>query len=316
MLALLPAGCTGSGDQGLAPMPIEQPVLRKTWVFAGTKGWSLTTAHYRVFTTASSPALRDSIPGFLEACRANYVSLTSLDTLASGQKKLLTYVFGSQREWAALTEKITGRAAQTFLKVESGGYCFRGVCVFWDIGVLRTYSVAAHEGMHQFLHHATRQSLPIWAEEGLATQAEGYRIRDGLVYFTPEKNVLRFRALRRAIMANRWRPASQLIAMSAADNIRQSQWHGTEYYGQLWALLLLIRHDEQYAAGLRKLLRDVADGRLHETLGIAPQDWRKLRGRGYTRVVGPKAFAHYIDADIDRFERRYKAFARKLVLVK
>ena len=310
------AGCSNSGGQGLAPMPIEQPAVRKAWTFAGVDGWSFTTAHYRVFTTTASAVLRNGMPGFMEACRANYLSLTGLETLEGGQEKLLTYVFGSRREWAALTEKITGPAAEIYLKVENGGYCFRGVCVFWDIGVLPTYGVAAHEGMHQFLHHATRQSLPIWAEEGLATQAEGYRIRDGLVYFAPEENVLRFRALRTALMANRWRPAQRLISMGAADNIQESRMRGTEYYGQLWALMLMIRQDERYANGLRRLLRDAADGRLHEALGIAPQQWRRLRGRGYTTIVGPKTFAHYIDADMDRFERRYEAFAKELVRIK
>ena len=313
------AGCAGAGSgPEVGPVPLAYPAKRQVWRFGGVTGWKLTTEHYVVFTTTTSHSLRNSIAGFVEAARANYVHLTALDVPAAGPRKLPVYLFGSRGQWATLTREVTGTAAETYLRVQGGGYCYAGVCVYWDIGALPTYSVAAHEGMHQFFHYATRQALPVWAEEGLAVQAEGYRIRDGLVYFRPERNTLRMSTLRKTILAGRWRSAGELVAMSAADNIRQSGLHGAEYYGQLWALLLLLRGDERYAAGLQRLLRDAADGRLNEALGIGPRAWASLQrsARAYAAAVGPKAFAHYIDADTERFEQRYHAFARKLVRLK
>lgn len=310
------AGCRGRGRPTIAPAPLSYPVQRYPWSFAGKAGEKQTTEHYRIFTTTTNRALRNAIGGFLEAAWSNYVALTGLDAIAAKDERLSVYLFGSRKEWALLTTKITGPAAETYLKVQNGGYYYAGVCVYWDIGTMPTYSVAAHEGMHQFLHYATRQSLPIWAEEGLAVQAEGYLIRndDDLVYFRPGSNNLRLTTLRQTILARRWRPASRLVAMSAAANIQESGLHAAEYYSQLWALLTMIRNDQRYAAGLRRMLRDAAEGRLHKALGIGATAWAKLQrnARAYTEVVGPKAFAHYIDPDMDRFEQRYEAFAREL----
>jgi hypothetical protein len=159
--------------------------------------------------------------------------------------------------------------------------------------------------------------LPIWAEEGLASLAEGFRVRGGLVYFRPEDNNSRRMGLRKLILTGRWRPAERLIGMNAADNIQENPLQGGEYYSQLWALLLMIRSDSQYSAGLGRLLRDAADGRMNQALGFSPSAWAQLQRNpsAYTQVVGAKAFAHYIDADGARFERRYLAFSRKLAML-
>ncbi len=263
-------------------------------------------------------AARDSLSGFLEAARTNYVHLTGLEpqvTAAqdSDLKRLVVYLFASRDEWANLTEQITGASSDTYLKVQRGGYCFAGKCVFWDIGPA-TFGVAAHEGMHQFLYHAVRDTLPIWAEEGLAVQSEGFAVRDGLVYFDAANNGSRMMTLRQTILQERWRPIDRLIAMSASDNVNESSMHGADYYSQLWALLLMIRQDPKYQAGLAHMLQDAAKGRLGAELGISPRAWSQIQhnSQAYTAVVGPKAFAHYIDSDLPAFEAKYHAFAKKL----
>ena len=55
-------------------------------------------------------------------------------------------------------------------------------------------------------------------------------------------------------------------------------------------------------------------GALAQSLGISPLAYRRfLRdSAAYAAEIGPRAFKHYIDDDLDRFERRYFAFAREL----
>ncbi len=311
--AALCVGCGAGRQNHLAAAPLSHPAQSRPWTFAGVRGQRLNTGHYLLFTTVDNPVLKGGIAGFMEAARANYVDLTGLAE-AAVDEKMKVYLFATRGEWALLTEKVTGAASETALKVQAGGYCYGGICVFWDIGVLPTFSTAAHEGMHQFLYHITKQGLPGWAEEGLAVGAEGFRISDGLVSFRPGGNNLRMTTLRKAILGGRWRPVDRLIGMSASRNINQSGRHAADYYSQLWALLLLIRSDPVYSDGLKRMCRDAATGNLGQALGYAPGPWAKLErnGQAYEALVGPKAFFHYIDADTERFEQRYLAFARQL----
>ena len=94
-------------------------------------------------------------------------------------------MLASRSDWADLSLKIMGPGAKTFRHVEAGGYTYRSVTVCWNIGGLATFSVAAHEGMHQFLHRNLRNRLPAWADEGLATVAEGFVLRGQTVPIHP-----------------------------------------------------------------------------------------------------------------------------------
>ncbi len=318
LAAIFLVGCGPTRQPGAAPVSLTQPVRRADWTFAGRKGQVLGTQHYQLFTTVDTPTLRNSMPGFLEACRGNYARLTGLASTDPADTPMSVYLFSTRREWAMLTEKVTGPQAGTYLSIETGGYCYAGKCVFWNIGMLATHTIAAHEGMHQFLYQRNVSPLPPWAEEGLAVLAEGFKISNGTVRFRPDQNVFRFTNLRRAILSGRWRPAGKLLAMGAGENARESVWAGAEYYGQLWAMLLLIRSDPEYSRGLRRLIADTSSGELAAALNIPPQVWTRLKrnARQYIGFVGPRAFTHYIEADMDRFERRYLAFAKELVHVR
>jgi len=271
-----------------------------------------------VLTTTARRGIGGDIVGFLEAARAYYVDLTGLEAVEPlDGEKLVVYLFQTRPQWAALTERITGQSRETVLKVRAGGYCYQGVCVFWDIGTMATYSVAAHEGLHQFLYHATGHRLPHWAEEGLAVLAEGFRLDGELVTFEPSENTLRVNALRNALLSDRWRPVERLTAMTSMQNLDETPFTGGDYYAQLWAMLLLIRSDAAYTAGLQRMCRDAADGTLAASLGISGRDYRRLERdpAAYAAEIGPRAFKHYIDSDLDRFERRFAAFARDLAHV-
>ena len=193
------SGCAPPAAPPDLAAPLETQVRRSSWSSPYASGEQLRSRHYRIYCTATNPQLVAIAPGFMEAAYENYLRLTSLPDRPADEPMPI-YLLGTRKEWAALTLKVAGPQAGTYLKIEAGGYYRNGVCVFWDIGGLGTLAVASHEGLHQFLHHRLRQSLPIWMEEGLATLSEGYHVEGERVWFTPERNLFRFRDLRVAIV--------------------------------------------------------------------------------------------------------------------
>jgi len=288
-------------------------VHRRPWNTGYGSGVELTTKHYRIYTTANSHVLLTYLPGFMEAAYQNYLKLTNLpDRLPT--EPMPIYMLGTRDEWAALTRSVTGQNAGIYLSIEVGGYCYRGVCVFWETGGMSSLAIAAHEALHQFFHHRLSGHLPVWLEEGMCVTAEGYRIDGETVSFTPDRNTVRFNNLRTAIVQGRWIPLKKLLPMDPGDVVTHSTEHAVGYYGQLWALVKFIRSRPEYRAGLERMLADAEAGRFHEALGLPARaiGELQLRGRIYNRTVSEPLFRHYITTDLAGFEREYLAFAYKL----
>ncbi|HUU60293.1 MAG TPA: hypothetical protein VMZ50_12170, partial [Phycisphaerae bacterium] len=180
-------------------------VATESWETPYGMGRKIKTKRYQVFTTVSEKRLSRYLPGFLEAAHDNYLRLTGLEGQAD-REPLTVYMLADRQQWDALTRHRFHRS----LPIEAGGYCVEGVCVFWDIGILPSLSVAAHEGFHQFFHVRLKDRLPMWLEEGLCVTAEGYFAEDQSVTFTPDRNVSRFNDLRATMVGQRWRALKNL----------------------------------------------------------------------------------------------------------
>jgi hypothetical protein len=304
------SGCGPDQPQGEA---LTLVVQRQPWVGPNLRGQQIVSENYRIYSTLKSPQLRDVLPGFMEASHRNYLRLTGMEPPAEPQAMPL-YVMGSKSEWESLTRHLIRNPGQQGITLQAGGYCYKGVCVLFDMGGLGTLLVAAHEGCHQFLHHRLADSLPMWLEEGLCTVSEGYQISDNRVTFTPTANPVRFSDLRNALLAQRWIPTAELLSMDSGDALRKPQHESVGYYGQVWALVQFLRSDERYRPRLERMLADARDGKFNEALGLPPEALPKLRtmGREYNRHVSRPLFAHYITDDLETFDREYKAFARDL----
>jgi len=304
------AGCSGPGAVSGTPLAI--PVERAAWHSPHFDGQELTSQHYRIYTTSDSPALRAHLPGFMEAACQNHLALTGLEDRRWAPMPI--YMLRSRDEWADLTRTLVGREADAYLSIEAGGYCCRGVCVFWDMRGEGTFRVAAHEAMHQFLHHRLAHNLPVWAEEGLCVAAEGHRIHRDAVTFDPRDNAGRLGDLREALAGGRWIGLARLLAMDGAQAVAGGS-GGAGYYGQLWALVLLVRSRPAYRTGLERMLSDAQAGNFHKVLGVPPHAVRELqlRGRIYNQTVSRALFEHYVSRDLAKFEEEYAAFARKMV---
>ncbi len=308
LIVLCAAGCGYELNPPPAGAEMQVPVARTDWAFGEIPGKKLASDHYRIYTTSKNPTVLDYLPGFLEAARASYLALTGLAPTSSA-RSMSVYMFATRQQWVVMTDRVTRPMQETYLQIENGGYCFGGVCVFWDLHHPATFAIAAHEGLHQFFHHQLRDRIPAWSEEGLCTLAEGMTLAGTSVRFHPDRNVSRLLDLRRAIGGKSLIPLDRLLSTDAGDHIGKGHNVGPEYYGQLWALLNFIRSDPQTNAGLQRLLADAAAGRLRRELNVP----RTLaRGRDYNRAVSVPVFKHYIAKDLATFEQNFHAYARKL----
>jgi len=288
-------------------------VRESPWSGRQTSGVLLTTDHYRIYTTTNNRALLTYMPGFMEAAYAQYVDLTGLGASATGEP-MPVYLMANRNQWSVLTEAITGGRDGPQTSIQAGGYCYRGTCVFWDLGGLATFSVAAHEGLHQFFDHHLEDQLPMWLEEGLCVTAEGYEIHGHRVQFTPERNVSRFQNLREAIVQGYWLPIDKLLPMHSMDAVGGYTDKAVGYYGQLWALVRFLRSRPDYRAGMERLLADAAAGKLNQAMGVSPAELKDARRRAlrYNQWVSEPLFRRYISSDLQRFEREYFAYAKQL----
>ena len=304
--ACIPPGCTPPTNRAVLTS-MAAPVTTEPWTGAGATGKRLESRRYDIYTTTTSRSLVENFPGFMEAAYENYIHLTGLADKSAG-RRLPIYLMRSRQEWAALTKSVFGGGESLpLLSIQSGGYCFRGICVLWDIGPLATFSIAAHEGLHQFFHHQLADKLPAWLEEGLCTLAEGYRLDGHFVAFTPSDNTFRFTDLRMALVQNHWLPLEQLLGMHSMQALQSQRQPATGYYGQLWGLILFIRSDERYRAGLERLIADASAGRLYKGIQLNSQ------GRGeHNRNVSVAIFRKYIHPDPGKFEQEYRRYAMKL----
>lgn len=311
LLAL--AALVGCNHQAApAGVSMETRLTRHAWETPHSEGEQLVSRHYRIFSSARRSQLRKCFPGFMEAAHANYLRLTGL-TPPDRTEPMPIYLLGSRTEWAALTRSVIGPNAGTYLAIQNGGYCYRGVCVFWDIGGSAVLSVAAHEGLHQFLHHRLRDRLPMWLEEGLCVSAEGFRIEGDYVTFTPRRNPARFTDMREAIVQDRWMPMRKLLPLDAGHVVGQTPGRAVAYYGQLWTLVMFLHADDRYRAGLERMLADADTGRFHQALKLPRAAVAQLRRRGriYNQTVSEPLFRYYITEDLDTFDREFLAFAQK-----
>ena len=291
-------------------IPMETQAVRRVWETPHAVGEHATSMHYEIYSTSSRETLQQILPGFMEAAHRNYESLTALES-DGGAKRMPIYMMGSRQEWSDLTEMIITTNTDTYLSIEAGGYCHRGVCVFWDLGGTTVLAIAAHEGLHQFFHHHLEDGLPMWLEEGLCVTMEGMEFQGDYVRFTPNHNPLRFNDLRSALVQGRWIPIRKLLPMDAGHVVTKGPYVAVGYYGQLWGLSMYIRSVPAYRAGLERLLADAKAGTFHQALGVPKAALGQLRRRGriYNQTVSEKLFRHYITDDLDAFDKEYRAFA-------
>ncbi|MCP4837499.1 MAG: hypothetical protein GY895_22365 [Phycisphaera sp.] len=321
----------------------EELVRTEPWAFGTNEGEMIITPTHVLHVTVPEGSLRDSLPIFTARALDHYRTMipvaevaeapnaTSRERLEGGTpepridvgplpaptERMSTFVFDDRPQWAAWTQRRLGRNAGTYLAIERGGYTIDAESVLWDIGRYDTLCMLAHEGWHQYTQTVFRHPLPTFLEEGLAAYAEGhsFRRRDEEPRFLPWRNLERYGQLRGANYRGRLIDLDQLVTRPPQAFVADGERALLTYYAQVWALVhyLVEGAEGRYLPGLRRLLRDAADGRIATSLYDAD---RSASRRG--RLLGPNAsraiIATYFDRDYGRFKDGYEAFLKKLVV--
>ena len=225
------------------------------------------------------------------------------------------YLFQTRSQWANFTESHTGADAPIYLQINRGGYTVRDWYVAYFIGDVGTYSVAAHEGFHQFIARHFKTRPPPFLEEGLACMFEQvkWEIVQGvgrLPRWDLDNNTSRIPALRKAIDDGHLMPLSQLIMLHAGKVIDRPAADVEAFYSGSWAFARFMWDADggRYRPALQHLLTDAADGTLFSGGGLMTT---------YTATWNPRSvkpmLEHYLQMPLVQIEREYRRYAEEIV---
>lgn len=294
---LLTGGCASEAFSG-------SKYERQTgWQWRGVVGRQLQTEHYSLHTTLSDQGVVDRFAQVMEAAYGQYVRLVpGINRLP---RKLPLFIFQTYDEWAEYTQATTGEDSDAYLSVLNGGYAIGDRFVCWVSNEHDTRTTAAHEGWHQFVSAHFRMRLPPTLEEGLACTFENVLVRSDGVFFDRTSNLRRQRALRDAIEGDYLIPLKTLLLLHAGDLRDRSQAIREAYYGQAWALVVLLETHPEYREGFLRMLQAVASG--NTPVDIGHNDGSQIY---YPARIKP-FLQHYLIGDWSRFERDYESFIRE-----
>jgi hypothetical protein len=279
-------------------------------------GLKLTTAHYEIFTTFLDPLLLGQGPKFIESAYKAYNR--QLPEPVETKTKFIIYLFADRRQWEDFTNNFAGEQAAIFRRIKAGAYCHNGACVAYDIGIMRTFSVLAHEGWHQFSSRHFKFRLPSWLDEGVAMLFETQAAEDGAFDFEPAENAYRLNALKKTLSKGKMLPLRNLIATTPGDVLATDQTEAVMgFYSQSYALIRFLRE----TGGVERLgdyHRMLADGLrgdwpLDEVSKKIAADRNIPRNILWNHLVSLVLFHEYIGDDYEPVEKEYLAFCRQIV---
>lgn len=276
---------------------------QSSWQWRGIVGRQLQTEHYSLHTTLSDQAMVDRLAQVMEAAYRQYVRLVPV--INRSPRKLPLFIFQTYDQWAEYTQTTTGEDSAAYLSVLNGGYAVGDRFVCWVSNEHDTRTTAAHEGWHQFVSVHFRMRLPPTLEEGLACTFENVSMRSDGVFFDRTHNLRRQRALRDAVEGDYLIPLETLILLHAGDLRDRSQAVREAYYGQAWALVVLLETRPEYREGFLNMLQAVASG--NTPLDIGHNDGSQVY---YPSRIKPFLQQYVID-EWSRFEQDYESFVRE-----
>jgi hypothetical protein len=258
-------------------------------------------------TTVSDPAVLSKLPQVMEGAYAQYQSLAG--NLPASDRPMDCYVFAKRDQWAGFTQQHTGADASIYLQITRGGYAVRDWFVSYYVGEDSTYSVAAHEGWHQYVARHFRSRLPPFLEEGTACMFESVRFKNDLPRWDLSINPTRALSLRNTIDSHKLWPLEKLITLHAGDVVRLPGDRIEAFYSQSWAFarFLCEADNGRYLPAFQRLLADTAAGNPGD--GASPM--RRMMGAWSPATVKPM-LEHYLGKDLAAIDAEYQAFIRRM----
>jgi hypothetical protein len=273
-----------------------------------TKVKYIHTPHYTIECTIQDrPDMLYRLGQLMEGGYAAYHDLAP--GVPPTQRPMECFVFANRLQWVDFTRKNTGSDAETYLKIGRGGYTLRGRdwYVSYNIGEIGTYSIAAHEGWHQFCARHFKGSLPPFLEEGLACMFEDVQWDGDLPRWNLSMNPTRALSLRRVMDANQAFPLSQLITLHAGSVIGYADIKIEAFYSQNWAFARFLWEGEngKYRPALQRLLADTAAGTVADPTGSLRRSYLGWNPAGVRPML-----EHYLGEDFPTIEQEYNVFMR------
>ncbi len=176
------------------------------------------------------------------------------------------YIFRTRTEWDTFTKKSTGQDSVIYLQIRSGGYTVYDRYVSYYIGRSATFSVAAHEGWHQYCGRHFKGRLPPFLEEGIACMFESVTWQKKLPRWNLSANHYRANSLRKAMDADALWPLEKLVTMHAGDIVSEKMDRIDAFYAQSWAFARFLweAEDGKYRPAMQKWMTETANGTVHD----------------------------------------------------
>jgi hypothetical protein len=312
LVLLLVGGCASNPPGNWVGPQTLAPVKTAPWRDAHYSGTVITTPHYQIYTTAAEHAVIQRLAQVLEGAFGQYQRFaptppSPAPAPAPAPAPLKCYVFADRRQYLQFTRALTGPQAGVYVQVTRGGYTFGDVFVALFTGEDSIYSIASHEGWHQYVSRRFKGRLPPFLEEGTACMFENVRYRGKLPRWELSINPSRALGLRNAIDGHDLWPLDKLITMHAGDIVRLPYDRIQSFYAQNWAFARFLwdANGAAYRPAFRRLLTDTANGDPFDP----SHTLRSASGIWAPRTIKP-VLEHYLGKSLEAIDKDYQAFIR------
>jgi len=286
---------------------------RQRWSYQGYNGWTYYTPGSMIHTTITDRQMLIRIPAFVELAQIH--ARTALTTLPAPSEPVNTYFLGSRSQWATMTKRLLKDRAGVYLAIERGGFSVGTTGVYYDLGPRDSFTIAAHEGWHQYAHSVMIDKLPVWLDEGIACYLEGFRwdeVEPDMPRFLPWANLERYDQLRKAHANGSLMSLHTLVSNRPQDLMATDKGGGRvlTYYAQHWALVHFFREYQggRYLPGLGRVLQLALRGELLGELSEADAHTMRSRrsGPGVLSIIAP-------GVPLRELDEQYQSFIERIV---
>ena len=307
-IGLLIAGCSSQPPLGAWQGPSRAAASEnKEWAYGDEKGAILESAHYRIYTTIKDEEVLALLPQVMEGALTMYAQVA--EGVVQSERPLECFVFRWRSEWDSYTMRFAGNDADVYRQIRSGGYTIGDRYVAYYIGRLPTFSVAAHEGWHQFAGRHFKGRLPPFFEEGLACMFETIDWKNDLPRFNLSVNAPRAQTLRKTIESNNLLSLGAICQMHAGDIVGEADGKIDAFYAQSWAFARFLWEGDngKWRPAMQKWLAETANGTVKDPTGCHKRAFAPWNRRAVRPMI-----EHYLGADIDTLDKAYQAYIRKI----
>lgn len=269
----------------------------------GSSGTRICSPHYQIYSTIDDDVILNRVARVMEGALLQYRALAPDVPLTD--QPMDCYLFDNRNQWAAFTRAHAGEDAPIYLRVNRGGYTIGDWYVAYWIGDTATYSVAAHEGWHQYVARHLKGRLPPFLEEGMACLFEQIQWDGDQPHWDLTRNASRMMSLRSAVIGNHLYPLAQLVRMHAGQVVGKSNAQIEAFYAESWAFARFLYDGDEgrNRPAIRRMLADAAAGRLFDDSSRQLAD-----GPLWDSSTAKPMLEHYLRttlADVEQSFRRY-----------